>query len=43
MSEFKDASVVEINEIMDAAKSAALAIKKASLGKRTELMNAIAD
>jgi NADP-dependent aldehyde dehydrogenase len=43
MSEFKDASVVEINEIMDAAKSAALAIKKASLGKRAELMNAIAD
>ena len=43
MSEFKDATVVEINEIMNAAKSAALAMKKASLAKRAELMNAIAD
>ena len=43
MSEFKDASIVEINEVMNAAKSAAMAMKKASLAKRAELMNAIAD
>ena len=43
MSEFKDASIVEINEVMNAAKSAALVMKKLSLAKRAELMNAIAD
>ena len=43
MSEFKDASIVEINEVMNAAKAASLVLKKLSLAKRAELMNAIAD
>jgi NADP-dependent aldehyde dehydrogenase len=43
MSEYKDASIVEINEVMSAANSAASVMKKLSLVKRAELMNAIAD
>jgi NADP-dependent aldehyde dehydrogenase len=43
MSEFNDASIVEINEVMSAANSAASVMKKLSLAKRAELMNAIAD
>ena len=43
MSEFKDASIVEINEVMNASNAAALVMKKLSLAKRAELMNAIAD
>jgi len=43
MSEYKDASIVEINEVMNAAKAASLVLKKLSLAKRAELMNAIAD
>ena len=43
MSEFKDASIEEINEVMNAAKSAAIVMKKTSLAKRADLMNAIAD
>jgi NADP-dependent aldehyde dehydrogenase len=34
---------VEINEVMNAAKAASLVLKKLSLAKRAELMNAIAD
>ena len=43
MSEFKDATLAEINAIMDAARSAASVMKKLSLVKRAELMNVIAD
>lgn len=43
MSEFKDVTVVEVNEIMNAAKSAFMVMKKSSLAKRAELMLAIAD
>jgi NADP-dependent aldehyde dehydrogenase len=43
MSEFKDASIVEINEVMSAANSAASVMKKLSLANRAELMNSIAD
>jgi NADP-dependent aldehyde dehydrogenase len=43
MSEFNDASIVEINEVMSAANSAASVMNKLSLAKRAELMNAIAD
>jgi len=43
MNQYNDASISEINQVMDAAKSAAPIMRKLSLSKRAELMNAIAD
>ena len=43
MNQYNDASISEINLVMDAAKAAAPIMRKLSLSKRAELMNAIAD